>query len=123
MEEFLFCRDYKAFIYRYRYNPECGEYAYETKHLFPRNIGPKLQIYFFTQLLTFFFQINIDFDLLYPEKGQNFYLNWNNFLGKLITLRPPRDERTKNLLESLKNLEDDCKYPPTVLILFLKGAN
>ncbi|XP_026321486.1 uncharacterized protein LOC113231398 isoform X2 [Hyposmocoma kahamanoa] len=61
--------------------------------------------------------INIDFDLLYPEKGLNFYLNWKIFFEKIIAFKPNRDERILNLIESLKNLDNDLTLPAELKIL------
>lgn len=61
--------------------------------------------------------INIDFDLLYPEKGLNFYLNWDTFYEKFIGLKQTQDERIINLIDSLKNIEGELKLPTQLKIL------
>ncbi|KAL4718864.1 hypothetical protein ACJJTC_011323 [Scirpophaga incertulas] len=61
--------------------------------------------------------ISTDFDLLYPNKGNNLYLNWGIFFDELLKLKPTQDVAITELIQDLANISDDAKLPTQIEIL------
>lgn len=60
----------------------------------------------------FLFQINIDFDQLYPSKNTCLYVHWDSFIEKVIQNRSAtvKDDKTLSLIAELQqNTQDDGK--------------
>ncbi|KAL4702247.1 hypothetical protein ACJJTC_012093 [Scirpophaga incertulas] len=61
--------------------------------------------------------INIDFELMYPEKALNFYINWDSFYENILKVRQTKDSSLSEVINSLEHVEDDMKTPTQVYIL------
>ncbi|KAL4712781.1 hypothetical protein ACJJTC_019433 [Scirpophaga incertulas] len=61
--------------------------------------------------------INIDFELMYPEKALNFYVNWDSFYENILKVRQTKDSSLSEVIKSLEHVEEDMKIPTQVYIL------
>ncbi|KAL4718300.1 hypothetical protein ACJJTC_013141 [Scirpophaga incertulas] len=61
--------------------------------------------------------INIDFEIMYPEKALNFYVNWDSFYENILKVRQTKDSSISEVLKSLEHVEEDMKIPTQVYIL------
>ncbi|KAL4720268.1 hypothetical protein ACJJTC_013570 [Scirpophaga incertulas] len=61
--------------------------------------------------------INIDFELMYPEKALNFYVNCDSFYENILKVRQTKDSSLSEVIKSLEHVEEDMKIPTQVYIL------
>ncbi|CAH1987639.1 unnamed protein product [Acanthoscelides obtectus] len=61
--------------------------------------------------------INLDFELLFPDKALSLYLSWDNVLEKIVELRGIKGSHSDSVV---KGNFFDVRFPVTFTLLLLK---
>lgn len=58
-----------------------------------------------------FFQIQLDFDAIHPGRANKFYINWNDFIKKIIEIKKANtNEEVAALVEYINGIDDEGWY-------------